>query len=117
MNTDQTHSEPAGRVGKTCDTCHRVFAPGRAWSRFCDSRCRNAFHQAEARKDAIRAAALELFEVLTVARGAIRRTDIEHVWVNYPTEPSIGLGARIDQVLGKLKPPVEPKALLDKGKA
>jgi hypothetical protein len=37
--------------------------------------------------------------------------------VNWPGQPELTLGKKIDQVLGKLKPPVEPKALLEKAKA
>lgn len=120
MNSPETHFSAQGGAARpevACDTCGNLFAPQRRWSRFCGDPCRNAFHGAERRKEAIRAAALDLFEVLTAARGAIRGAQVEQLWLNYPTEPCVTLGERIDQVLGKLKPPVEPKALLEKSKA
>jgi len=97
-----------------------MFTPKRPWSRFCRTHgdgCRNAFHAAEARMEAIRKAAPALYEALVRARAAIRGNDLEHVWLNYPDEPSESLGQRIDKVLASLKPPVEPKALLEKAKA
>lgn len=123
----QTHSEPAGDprpVGKACDTCGSVFASRRAWARFCDSRCRNAFHQAEARVEAIRAAALEMYEALRI----IAATSCERLtsgpgscwsqagWTREAEfgadrwcQPCTALAAIHD-----LKPPVEPKALREK---
>lgn len=100
MNTEQTHSDRAGANGKACDTCGSVFASRRAWARFCDSRCRNAFHQAEARVEAIRAAAPRLYEALRsiAANGAPAAADFAA------------------EAIKDLRPPVEPKALLDKGK-
>ncbi len=111
------HSEAAGKQQVECATCGAIFTPRRAWARFCRSDCRNAFHAAEARLEKIREAAPALYEALRLARESIRGKDIEHVWLNYPTEPAETLGQRIDRVLGSLKPPVEPKALLEKAKA
>lgn len=119
-STPAMHSEAASHADLACEVCSSPFRPRRgAWARarFCSTRCRNAFHGAERRKEPIRAAALDLFAALTLARAAIRGKDIEAIWINYPTEPAVTLGQRIDQVLGKLKPPVEPKDLLEKAKA
>lgn len=117
MSTPAMHLQAAGKDPLACETCGSLFTPKRGWARFCSTPCRNAFHAAEARKEAIRAAALDLYAGLVVARGALRGTDLEHVWINYPTKPEIGLGQLLDQVLGKLKPQIEPKALLEKAKA
>jgi hypothetical protein len=84
----------------------------RRWTRFCSVRCRNAFHGAERRKEAIRAKALDLYAALVIARAVVRGHDLEHAVINYPAEPQVGLGQHIDEVLGKLKPLVEPKDLL-----
>jgi hypothetical protein len=119
MNSPEMHLAVAGKAEVACDTCGAMFTPKRAWSRFCRNHgngCRNAFHAAEARKEAIRQAAPALYEALVRARAAIRGNDVEHIWTNYPSEPSESLGQMIDKVLGALKPPVEPKALLEKTK-
>jgi hypothetical protein len=89
--------------GRTCDTCGRLFAPGRAWARFCDARCRNAFHGAEARKEAIKAAALGMYTALDrIIDGAPQGADVVAI---------------AKAAIKDLKPPVEPKALLEKAKA
>jgi hypothetical protein len=111
------HLEARGIAAVPCDTCGTVFTPRRGWGRFCSTRCRNAFHGAEKRKDAIKASALDLYEALRMVREVIRGNDAEHIWLNHPTEPAETPGTRIDRILGKLKPPVEPKALLEKAKA
>jgi len=99
-----------------CRTCDTPFKARRKWQTFCSTPCRNAFHAAEARLEKIREAAPALYEALHQAREVMRGKDLEQVWLNYPTEPAETIGQRIDKVLAPLKPPVEPKALLDKGK-
>lgn len=80
-----------------CETCGTPFTPKRAWARFCDDRCRNAFHSSEVRAKALQAKAVELYEALRqIAEGG---------------SPEI---AR--RVLKGLKPPESPKALLEKGR-
>jgi hypothetical protein len=86
---------------KPCERCGAPFAPKRPWARFCGSACRNDFHGAEARKEAMRTAAPELLEALLMARQAMRGKDMEQIWINYPVEPALTLGAKIDQVLAK----------------
>jgi hypothetical protein len=114
MNSPETHLEPQGDARLACDTCGTLFKPKRSWSRFCRTKCRNDFHAAEARKEAMRQAAPELFEALLAARTIIRGKDLEHAWVNYPTEPALTLGAKIDQALA-LAGHKEPKQEAVKG--
>jgi len=47
------------------------------------------------------AVAPELLAILKRARAIIAGSDIEHVWMNHPVEPSIGLGDMIDSVIAK----------------
>lgn len=94
------HSEAEGYSPQSCDTCGSAFTPKRSWSRFCDARCRNAFHQAEARSDAIKARALALYRVLASL------SDVEGP-----------VGEQAKAALAGLKPPETAKALLEKGKA
>jgi hypothetical protein len=117
MNAPAMHSQAAPAVEPACETCRATFQPKRGWARFCSAQCRNAFHGAEKRRKAIERAGVPMYEVLREVRDLIRGKDLEHVWMNYPTEPAETLGQRIDKVIGKLKPPAEPKALLEKAKA
>lgn len=95
------HSGAAQAAQKACDTCGTSFKPKRSWNRFCSSKCRNAFHAAAARKEAMRKAAPELFDALLAARSAIRGRDLEHIWLNAPEKPELTLGVKIDQALAK----------------
>ena len=95
------HLQAVGDAGRACDTCGTLFKPKRAWARFCRSDCRNAFHAAEARKEAIRGAAEDLYDALLVARQIIRGMDVEHVWLNAPETPEVTLGSKIEQALAK----------------
>lgn len=99
------HLEAEGATPETatkpCEQCGAAFAPKRPWARFCGTGCRNDFHGAEARKEAMRAAAAELLEMLLTVRQLIRGRDIEQVWLNHPVEPALTLGASIDKVLAK----------------
>lgn len=58
------HLEPAGKAPVPCDYCGVPFVPKRAWSRFCSSAHRTAYHTAEARAKAIAEAAPRMFEAL-----------------------------------------------------
>lgn len=100
MHSEEAGATPEGST-KPCEQCGAPFTPKRPWARFCGSGCRNDFHGAEARKEAMRAAAPELLEVLLDVRALIRGRDIEQVWLNHPQEPALTLGAKIDQVLSK----------------
>lgn len=91
------HLEARSLAAVPCDTCGTVFTPRRGWGRFCSTRCRNAFHGAEKRKDAIRAAALRMYDCLA----------------DFASQGNAAAAAAIEG----LKPPVEPKALLEKAKA
>jgi hypothetical protein len=48
-----------------------------------------------------------LYDALLAARQIIRGKDLEHAWVNYPTEPALELGTLMDRALAKAgyKPP------------
>lgn len=64
------HLAASGQAARPCDTCGTVFTPKRAWSRFCKTGCRNAFHGREARVQAILEAAPRMFEALrAIAAG------------------------------------------------
>lgn len=54
---------------KPCEQCGAPFAPKRPWARFCGTACRNDFHAAEARKQAMRAAAPEMYDALRLIAG------------------------------------------------
>lgn len=84
----------------TCEECGDLFTPKRGWGRFCKAKCRNDFHGRERRIEAIRAAALPMYRTLASIAG---------------TEGPLGDQARA--AIRDLKPPVEPKALLEKAKA
>jgi len=84
-----------------CKTCGAPFFAKRKWQVFCRSDCRNAFHAAEARKEAIRGAAEDLYDALLAARVAIHGRDAEHIWLNAPETPEVTLGSKIDQALAK----------------
>lgn len=45
MNTPQMHSGSASVTGKACDGCGIMFAPARAWQRFCGDSCRTEHHR------------------------------------------------------------------------
>ena len=113
-DTTQTHLEPTGREPRPCDTCGTVFTPKRRWSRFCKTKCRNDHHAAQAREEAKRAAAPEMYAALLATRHTIAGKDVEQVWINYPTEPAVSLGQYLDKVLAKAgyrePKPVKPKA-------
>lgn len=114
MNSPEMHLAGAGKETRPCETCGTIFTPSRDWSRFCRTRgnaCRNAFHGAEARVEAIKAAAPEMYEALRT----IRLTECFGApWdaSGKPCPHCIAMKAIKD-----LKPPVEPKALLEKAKA
>ncbi len=104
MSTAPMHCDAQGAAQsrqRACDGCGTLFTPKRSWQRFHSDECRNAFHAAEARKAAIREAAQEMFEALLAARAAMRGTDLEHIWINYPEEPALELGTKIDRALAK----------------
>lgn len=108
--TAPMHQEPASAPESSavkCGTCPKLFTPKKPWQRFCSTTCRNAFHTAEAHKEAVRKAAPDLYDALLAARQAMRGKDLEHVWVNYPTEPALELGTLADRALAKagFKPP------------
>lgn len=70
MNAPAMHSQPAGATPeRRCDHCTQPYRPKRSWSRFCGSRCRNAFHANEAHLEQQRAAAPELFAALKLIAG------------------------------------------------
>jgi hypothetical protein len=100
MNSPETHFAVQGAREISCDTCGTVFAVRRAWTRFCGSACRNAFHASERRLEAIRAAGPRLYQALAGLATV---------------EGPVGEIAR--GAIAGLKPPVEPKALLEKSKA
>lgn len=77
---------------QSCETCGASFAKRRSWGRFCGNQCRNAFHAAEGRKEAIRKRALGLYEALA-------------------TLAAQGVPVAVEAIKG-LKPPAEPKELL-----
>jgi predicted nucleic acid-binding Zn ribbon protein len=94
-----------------CDSCGKPFAPRKRWQHFCSAKCRNAFHTEEKRKESVRRAAPELYDALLAARLILRGKDLEHAWVNYPTEPALTLGTKIDKALAKAGyKPEKPKA-------
>lgn len=103
MSTPAMHLAPVGKAQRACETCGSMFTPKRGWARFCSGDCRNAFHAAEARVKKIRQRALEMYEALVrIAEGYAQGGD----------------AALLAQAAVKdLKPPVEPKALLEKAKA
>jgi hypothetical protein len=69
--TTAMHLEPTGSAPRACDYCGSTFTPKRAWSRFCSSAHRTAYHTAEGRAKAIAEAAPRMFEALQqIARGA-----------------------------------------------
>lgn len=100
MSTPETHSAARQSALIACDTCGTVFAVRRAWTRFCGSQCRNAYHAAERRLEAIREAGPRLYAVLAQLAEV---------------EGPVGTQAR--NAIAGLKPPVAPKALLEKAKA
>lgn len=60
----ETHLAAAGATLQPCDNCATPFKPRRGWGRFCKDKCRNDFNAREARKEAIRARALVMYECL-----------------------------------------------------
>jgi len=70
MNSPETHLADAGATPlaeRPCDYCGVLFKASRGWSRFCRTRgngCRNDFHAREARVEAIRGRALQMYEAL-----------------------------------------------------
>lgn len=121
------HLQAAGTAQAACDTCGALFTPKRSWSRFCTTRCRNAFHGAEARREAIKASATDMYLALRIiARSSCERltTGPGSCWSQPGLTPEAEFTA--DQwcrpcvalaAIHDLKPPVEPKALLEKPKA
>lgn len=100
------HSEAQPRDPLLCEVCRSPFTPRRgAWARarFCSTKCRNTFHAAEARLEALREAGPRLYAALR--RISDGKTD--------------GLAPDViaDAAIKDLKPPIEPKALLEKAKA
>lgn len=97
----ETHLETVGKALLTCEACGNTFVLRRSWGRFCSPRCRNAFHQAEARIEAIRERAVQMYEAL-----------LKITWQGGER------GQEAEQVIKGLKPPATPKQLLEeKGKA
>lgn len=70
VSSPEMHLAAAGETLATerpCDYCGTLFKPSRDWSRFCRTRgnaCRNDFHAREARIEAIRARAVQMYEAL-----------------------------------------------------
>jgi predicted nucleic acid-binding Zn ribbon protein len=98
------HLQAAGASGAPeakCEQCGGPCQARRGWQRFCSDKCRNNFHGARRRERLIAKAAPDLFEALLAARQAIRGKDLEQVWINYPEEPALTLGAKIDRALAK----------------
>lgn len=103
MSTPAMHLQAAGKEPLPCGTCGTMFTPRRSWAVFCSTACRNAHRGAEKRKDAIRAAALDMYTALDrIIDGAHQGADVVAI---------------AKAAIKDLKPPVEPKALLEKAKA
>lgn len=92
MSAPAMHYEAQSAALPACETCGAHFTPKRGWARFCSTPCRNAFHGAERRKEAIRARALDLYAALAALAGH-------------------GVPVAIEAIKD-LKPPIEPKDLL-----
>lgn len=61
----QTHLDAAGAAEqRPCKECTLPFTPRRSWAEFCKNKCRNDFHAREARIEAIRARAVQMYEAL-----------------------------------------------------
>lgn len=116
MDSPSMHGEVAGAApvdqpkvdGQVqCGACPALFKPKKKWQHFCSTTCRNAFHTEEKRKEVVRKAGPVLYEALLAARLSIRGKDVEHAWINYPTEPALELGTLMDWALAKAgyKPP------------
>lgn len=75
----QTHLADAGAQERPCDNCGTLFKPTRSWSRFCRTKgddCRNDFHAREARIEAIRARAVQMYEALQLIAGEAACTSV-----------------------------------------
>jgi len=48
VNAPQMHFQPASAPQRACEQCGQAYTPKRAWSRFCSTAHRNAFHLAKA---------------------------------------------------------------------
>lgn len=105
MNSPETHFPALPTENPVCKYCRGQFKPKRSWSVFCSTKCRNDYHGRSRRIEAIKARALPMYEALTTARELIRGKDVEHVWLNHPTEPALTLGDMIDAALKDLKAP------------
>ncbi len=44
MNAPEMRQDALPAAGRACDYCGSLFTAKRAWSRFCNGRCRAAFH-------------------------------------------------------------------------
>ena len=84
-----------------CGTCGAPFMPTRAWSTFCNDRCRSAFNRSKARVEAAKEAGPRMYEAL---ERIARETGT----------PAAALAA---EAIKGLKPLESPKALLEKARA
>lgn len=70
VNSPEMHLAAAGSTEKPCEHCGGLFTQRRGWGRFCKTKCRNDFHAREARIEAIRARAIQMYEALRkIAEG------------------------------------------------
>lgn len=88
-------------------TCGTIFTPKRAWGHACSSRCRNAYHAAKRREEAIRAKAVELYKALGEIGRIQCMTGIANCWCGTCVARS---------AIKALKPPATPKELLERSK-
>lgn len=116
MTTDieapvETHvtASSAHAAAPACDTCGGpIRQRTRHAKRFCSNPCRNAFHGAERRKDAIRAKAVELYQALRLLHDNLAEYQRINNLGGYDNHDMRMARAAMDG----LKPPVEPKDLL-----
>lgn len=104
----EMHLGAAGLASRPCKTCGTIFTPKRAWAEFHEPRCRNAYHASEARLEALKKSAPTMYAALAEIAGHGCKAGIANCWC----AACVAGGAIKD-----LKPPVEPKALLEKAKA
>lgn len=118
MNAPEMRQDALPATSRPCEGCAKPFTARRRWQRFCGDACRSEWHRKKAlgpegRLDEFerKLEALEarvctahdtLINALRIAREAMRGKDIEHIWINYPNEPELGLGAYLDQALKKV---------------
>lgn len=111
MNAPADHNAlqaaPAARV---CDTCDEEYTPRtRHATRFCSDRCRMAFNGAKARADKVKERGVLLYRTLElIAREGNCTTAADGTGCHH---------CMAQAAIAGLKPPLEPKALLEKAKA